>query len=574
MTARPRWVTPALIVGALLLAWALRVLLAGGFVFTVLGFRISASSANRPVLFGGLLVAAALTRLYAVRTTAFLARHSHVPALVAAALALTALFVGMTSGGFVAGGPDPYGYVSQAHLWRNGTLIVPAPLSAEAPWFNGAWAFTPLGYRPAAEAGFMVPLYPPGLPLTMAAGQLVAGEAGGYLVVPLLGAAAVWLTFVFARMLGGAIAGVIAAAALLSSPPFLMQLVFPMSDVPVMAWWLLATVLALRRDAPSLVISGLTAAIAVLTRPNLAVLGPLVAVLPLLGATTTPARLRRLVTWGVPALAGPLAALALNARLYGSPLATGYGDLSVLYSWQHVWTNVRHYGSWMWTTKTAFIAAGVAAVPLLRRHGLRREAMLAAWALAFSCVVVLSYLWYLPFDEWVFLRFLLPAFPMLLATAAVAVVLAAARRPRIQPLAAAAVFFVLWTGWWRAEPAFSVARDMARFRVAGEWARTLPENAVVISTMHSGSVRYYSGRLTLRHEWLSGDQYGEAMAFLARARRPTFAVLDREELATFEARYAPFADVSWLQAPPVAILDSRVYVYSVPLPPGRPRDAS
>jgi hypothetical protein len=109
---------------------------------------------------------------------------------------------------------------------------------------------------------------------------------------------------------------------------------------------------------------------------------------------------------------------------------------------------------------------------------------------------------------------------------------------------------------------------MARFRIAGEWARTLPENAVVISTMHSGSVRYYGDRLTLRHEWLSGDQYEEAMAFLGDARRPAFAVLDREELATFQARYAPFTDLSWLQAPPLAILDSRVYVYSVPVPPG------
>jgi hypothetical protein len=573
VTARPRWVTPALIAGSLLLLWAIRVLVAGGFAGSLFGFRVSAESANRPVLLGGLLVAAALTRRHSAQSTAFLSRHPQVPAALAAVLAMTALFVGVTYGAFVAGGPDPYGYVSQADLWRAGTLTTPAPLSAEAPWFNGAWAFTPLGYRPAAEAGFMVPLYPPGLPMAMAAGQIIAGETGGFLVVPLLGAGAVWLTFLFARMLGGAVAGVVAAAALLASPPFLMQLVFPMSDVPAMAWWLLAVVLALRRDAPSLIVSGLAAAIAVLTRPNLAVLGPLVAVLPMLGGGTAATRVRRLATWGVPALAGPVTALVLNARLYGSPLATGYGDLSVLYSSQYVWTNVRHYASWLWTTQTAFIAAGVAAAPLLHRRGRRREAGLAAWALAFALAVVLSYLWYLPFDQWMFLRFLLPAFPMLLATAGVTVVLAAAPRPRLQPLAAAAVFFVLWTGWWRAEPAFSTAHDMARFRIAGEWARTLPENAVVISTMHSGSVRYYGHRLTLRHEWLSGDQYKDAMAFLVEKRRPAYAILDREELATFEARYAPFADVSWLQAPPLAILDSRVYVYSVPLSP-RVRTAS
>jgi len=384
----------------------------------------------------------------------------------------------------------------------------------------------------------------------------------------------VWLTFVLGRTLGGAIAGLIAAAALLASPPFLLQLVFPMSDVPATGWWLLAAVLALRRDTPSLVISGVAAAIAVLTRPNLALLGVIVAVLPLLGATTTVSRVRRLIIWGVPALAGPLAAMAINARFYGSPVATGYGDLSTLYSWHHVTTNIRHYASWLWTNQTAFIAAGAAAVPLLRRRGMQREAVLAAWALAFAGVVIVSYLWYLPFNEWPFLRFLLPAFPMLLATAAVTIVLLAARAPRFRPLAAAGVFFVLWTGWWRAEPAFSVAHDMARFRIAGEWARSLPEDAVVISTMHSGSIRYYGNRLTLRHEWLSGDQYGDALAFLAKTRRPTFAILDREELAPFEARYRPYADLSWLQASPLAILDSRVYVYSVPLTPRASRDSS
>jgi hypothetical protein len=447
VTAQPRWVTPALIAGSLLLLWAVWVLVAGGFAGSILGLRISAESANRPVLIGGLLVAAALTRRYAARSTGFLSRHPRLPTLVAVSLTAATLFVGVTYGAFVAGGPDPYGYVSQADLWRAGTLTTRAPLSAEAPWFNGAWAFTPLGYRPAAAAGFMVPLYPPGLPMTMAAGQIIAGRIGGYLVVPLLGAAAVWLTFLFARMLGGAVAGVIAAAALLASPSFLMQLVLPMSDVPAMAWWLLAVVLALRRDAPSLVLSGLAAALAVLTRPNLAVLGPVVAVLPMLGAETTSARVRRLLTWGVPALAGPVTSLMLNARLYGSPLATGYGDLSVLYSWQYVWINIRHYASWLWTTQTAFIAAGVAAAPLLHGRGRPREAMLAAWALAFALVVVLSYLWYLPFDQWVFLRFLLPAFPMLLATAAAAIVVAAAQRPRVWPLVAAAVFCVLWTGW-------------------------------------------------------------------------------------------------------------------------------
>src|SRR6185503_13143476 len=132
---------------------------------------------------------------------------------------------------------------------------------------------------------------------------------------------------------------------------------------------------------------------------------------------TARARVRRLLLWGVPALAGPVIVAVVNRALYGSPLSTGYGDLSGLYSWRFVAPNILRYSSWLWTYQTGYLLLALLAVPLLRRHGHAARAWTAAWGLAFAAVVLLSYLFYLPFEDWTFLRFFLPAYPMLLALA-------------------------------------------------------------------------------------------------------------------------------------------------------------
>ena len=95
-----------------------------------------------------------------------------------------------------------------------------------------------------------MPLCPAGLSLLMAAAVALGGERALFLVVPLLGALAVWCAFLIGRRLGGPVAGAASAVLLACSPTFLYQLVQPMSDVPAAALWLAALALALRaRDA-------------------------------------------------------------------------------------------------------------------------------------------------------------------------------------------------------------------------------------------------------------------------------------------------------------------------------------
>jgi hypothetical protein len=81
----------------------------------------------------------------------------------------------------------------------------------------------------------------------------------------------------------------------------------------------------------------------------------------------------------------------------------------------------------------------------------------------------------------------------------------------------------------------------ARYRTAAEFIRSLPSNAVIISNLHSGSVRYYASRLTLRYEWIGDD--GEIEAF----RR------------TFQA----VADLSWLDKNPLATPAKTVRLFAI-----------
>jgi hypothetical protein len=61
-------------------------------------------------------------------------------------LSLVTLLLALVFGSFVAGGPDAYGYVSQAALWTRGAVVIPSPLAIDATWRDASWALTPLGF--------------------------------------------------------------------------------------------------------------------------------------------------------------------------------------------------------------------------------------------------------------------------------------------------------------------------------------------------------------------------------------------------------------------------------------------
>jgi hypothetical protein len=384
------------------------------------------------------------------------------------------------------------------------------------------------------------------------------------MVVPLLGALAVWLTYCLGLKFGDGYVAALASVALLVSPIFLSRLVWPMSDVPAMAWWLTAIVLATEPTTPRTALAGAATAAAILTRPNLFPLALLLGVLILTRCASARTSVSRVALFTLAMLPGAIAVAVFNNHLYGSPLASGYGTVDTIYAGRYFVTNLVRYPTWLVETQTPFILLAFAAPFLLRRAGRPVVSRLSLFALIFFAGVLLLYLWYTPYDDREYLRFLLPAYPSMLAAAAAAfgVLAPKAQRPRATAFAAVALILAVW-GVWQGRQAFFTRGYEARYRAAARMAATLPDNALFLSNLHSGSLRYYANRLTLRFEWLAPDVYVAALEQLRESGRPLFAVLDESEREVFRARYASVADLSWLDAPPTLIAAKRVFFYQL-----------
>lgn len=481
---------------------------------------------------------------------------------VAAAAAMATLLVGVVAGTGVAGSADSYGYVSQALLWLKGLPVQAEPLAASVPWPLAERSLSPLGYRPGVETGVIVPTYPPGLPLVMAAFAGVGGPGAVYWVVPLSGALAVWLTYVLGRRYADAASGAAAALLLAASPVFLYQLVQPMSDVPVTAWWLLS----LWGAAAGLpVAAGGGAAVAVLTRPNLAPLAALIMAAVLTHAysrrRTPGAALRAAGAFALPLAAAVGFLLWLNARLYGSPFISGYGAASGLFAFGNVAVNAGRYTRWLLETQTPVVLIGAAAP--FARHAARRgtkgaASPLPAWfGLAAVAVVVACYLPYSPFEEWWYLRFLLPAIPILLILTTPIFVRCAAAAPAAAraPLLAAGVgllasYYVVTAS---ERSVFELHRLESRYVAAGGFAsRELPASAVLLSVQESGPLRMYGGRTTVRFDYLEPDGLEAAVQFLERAGSRPYFVLEAWEETQFRERFARSSPLGLLDWPPMA----------------------
>src|SRR5437763_5465019 len=426
----------------LAISWAVVVRLTGGGRFWIGTFRVSSRSPVNALIAAMLSAVAAwalassqerrqilptllsqLRRcLDRVRTSADSWVGASIPPAIAAVFALIVLLSALAKSTYVASGADAYGYMSQADLWVKRDLIVKQPLTTGMDWPNVGETLTPLGYMPRGRGTDMVPIYAPGLPMLMAAFKIIAGPTAVFWVVPCLGAVTIWATYLMGSRLASPVVGTAGAALMASSPAFLMQLMFPMSDVPVTAWWTLSLAFLLFEHPWAPFAAGLTAGAAVLTRPNLIPLAAVLGIFLVWRAARCYGRDERSVTQrALLFAAGSVPACAIvaiiNTQLYGSPFRSGYGRLSNLYRWHYLSTNLIHYAGWLLQTQTAVIALALSAPFVLRRQPLRLmgdrvQTVVLLW-LCFAAVVFLSYMFYVPFGEWWYLRFVLPAFPPL-----------------------------------------------------------------------------------------------------------------------------------------------------------------
>jgi hypothetical protein len=550
-------------------ATGLAIYATGGGRFEIAGIPISLRSPGRALLAASLFFFF-FTRLAPGSWRASLADVVS-PQATAAAAAIAIAIVGLVWGSKVAGGADAVGYVGQAGLWRAGQLTIERPIVADSPWPHASDTWAPLGFTTRPHDTDLVPVYPPGLPLLMALAQSVVGFCGAFLIAPLTGGLTVWLTYALGRRLldrrGVALAGALLVA---TSPAFLFQLMNPMSDVPVTAAWTLALLLTLDRR-PGL--AGLAAAVAIAIRPNLAplALAPLAwtAIDDRLGALRFAA-----------AMSPGVAGVALfNAHLYGSPLLSGYGPAGPLYSAGHVPVNARLYLGWLTDVETPAIA--LATLFFVRPSfvgptAVRHPRFLLGTMLA---IVAASYLVYLPFDSWTYLRFLLPVWPVLmLLTAGVLGGLLRRVASKAYPVAFAAIVVTIALQTLATATGLGVfvhaQRDNRYVDVARFVGQITDRQAVMISMQHSGSLYLYAGRMTLRYERLDRRWLDPAVDHLRASGRHPYIVLDRAELEDFSSRFAGASRLASLNWSPVAVLRDETYVFDAVTPESHAQPAA
>jgi hypothetical protein len=573
-------------------AWSIVAGVTGGVRFQAGGVRISARGMQNPLLAAVLAALLGLTlapagarwRTVAAELAACAAvipawtRSRSFLTLAAAAMSATVLVIGLTEGAFVAGGPDPYGYVSQARLWATDMQPVDAPLMAVLPDTVAREASAPLGWRPARQGNAIVPIYSVGYPMLMGMFQRAGGPDAVFYVLPLMGALTVWATFIVGRAMAGPGVGAAAAILMASSPAFLVQITgAPMSDVPATAWWTLCLALLTLNHAGAALAAGLAAGAAIMTRPNLVPLtiGPaLLLAWPLLRhRRLDAATLRHMTAFAAGVIPPCLAVAAINARWYGSPLTSGYGALGYLYSARNVWPNLRQYATWLVETQTPLIAAALAGPFLMTRlEGAARSrggaAALRAATIGLTAALIGCYLFYMPFEPWWNLRFVLPAYPALMVFFAVTVVVVARRLcgGLAAPVAATLVLLLGAHGFAeaRSRGVFDSTGEL-RYEVVGRYvAQHLPERAVVLAVLHSGSAGFYSGRPTIRWDWLASSQLDDVIARLEARGYAPYLVIESSEVAPLESLFAGSSSIAALDWPPVAATpDGDVRIFNV-----------
>lgn len=487
---------------------------------------------------------------------------------IAIIAALAAALAGLIWGTHVAGGPDSYCYLSQAEMFASGHVSHSEPLATLAPWKNGPNAFVPVGHVPAARtAGASVPMCSPGYPLAMAIARMIGGRTAMFAVVPLCGGAAVWLAFVLARRLRGGVSGALAAVLMAASPAFLYQVVQPMSDVPAAASWAAALVVVsdprFGRSRAAALLAGLATGLAILVRPNLA---PLAGVVALAVFVPRPIGWRRVVkdwvAFGIGVLPSVAVVALLQNEMYGGPLKSGYGNLGFLFRLDHVWPNLQRYPAWLLQTETPIVLLALA-TPWLAHDPLTRRRVI--WLLAFVAAVFACYIPYEVFDAWWYLRFVLPAYPALLALTASAVVWLLARRRwpwRAAGSAVAALVVMLLLRESVQRHAFGLWEFERRFRLAGEYiGARLPADALVFAAQESGSVRFYAGRSTIAWREVPPDALDDALAFArAHGYRPYF-LIENGEQQEFVAQFEQHSVVGGLGWPARADINHMVRLY-------------
>lgn len=541
-----------LVLSGAALGWAALVLATGGIEWRIAGVLLRSKDPSR-----AFVVAVALLLIHAIafresfsRDTdrlAAIARRFLPGLAIGCALVLAAHAVHY--GFFTAGGSDAWGYVSQAYGWAHGTLPRAEPIPLSVPWPSGDASLAPLGYRPGPQPHTMVPTYAPGLPLMMAA-ALVFGACGPFWVVPICSALLVWLTFLLGRRTSGPWPALLAAMFVVTSPIVVFQSMWPMSDIPSAMLWTGAAVSALGGTRRSVIATGLWTAVGLLIRPNLPIL-PVILLAHVALSSHGRERWIRIAIFGAAVAPAVVFIAALNTAWYGAPWHSGYGAAAEIFSAGNIMPNLARYPVWLWQSQTPLVLFAV--VPLLPPFRTETFQPAVRLCVALFAGTLVSYLVYARFEEWWYVRFLLPAIPAMLVLMSTGMAAIGRRLPR--PWGRLAVIAVA-IGLIASTTKFSIGHGMfgpmtggeRRYGDVGDYIRrALPADAVVLTIQHSGSIRYYAGRMTIRWDLIDRDWITRAAGELERLGLHPYLVIEDFEIPQMRGWFGlePDGPIPW-----------------------------
>ncbi|MBY0494796.1 MAG: glycosyltransferase family 39 protein [Cyanobacteria bacterium] len=433
------------------------------------------------------------------------------------------------------GGADSYGYVSASRMLAAFRMVDPAPIADWLSAPNRLAIASPLGWTPAPGGSGIAPTFPIGASMVMAVFTWIGGSSAVFFVAPVCGAITLWLVYRLAREWVDPETSLFAAAMVAWNPLFITYAKQPMSDVPATMWIVLALLLAVQRSNASAFFAGLAAGMAVITRPALLIAA---AVIPL-AAHRGESPKRRLLVAGAGLAIGVVIQMAIQQQLFGSPFSTGYGAAGNLFSTAHLGTNFKiFFGRHAWDVLGPLFVPGLIIGLFASRPEPREKPA------AILIGVTLPYLFYLPFDHWETLRFLLPGLvPVTIVVADGLIHIARMSRNGKVTAALVIAFTAIIAGrsenLLRKSSVWDVASLEERYPLAGDWINVnTPQESVVLANQHSGSMRWYGKRQTLRWDFIDPSHLTQTIRELESHGATAYVALEGDEVAMFDERFA------------------------------------
>jgi hypothetical protein len=546
-----------------ILDWALAASVALAILVALAGLDIRAGSLSvsahgplRVLASTGILVAIRL-RFGVESLPAWLTRIVLLTAICGSVLTWFRFLLG------TVGGADSFGYASASQLIAQGRLIDAAPIAEWLSAPNRMAIASPLGWTPSPDGSGIAPSYPIGVSVVMAVFSLVLGSPGIFLVAPVMGLITLFCAYRLGREWYDPETALLATAMIAWNPLVIAYSKQPMSDIGATMWIVLALLLAVKASSATGFFAGLVAGVAVITRPALLVAGALIPALSLKGEHP---RRRALISAAAFAI-GVGVQMAIQNLLFGSPFATGYGSAENLFSTGYVDNNFSIFGRHGWTVMGPLFLPGL----LLGIMAARPEPRFNA--LTIFGAVLLPYLFYLPFDHWETLRFLLPGLVPLTILAADGL-MKVARVARHPPVTAVVVAAIIAIVVWRSESllressVWNVAALESRYPLAGEWINVnTPPESVVLANQHSGSLRWYGKRQTLRWDFIEPERLVTSVRELQSRGATVYVALEGNEVAMFDQRFSSVIDQ--LQVDHVGSIRNVSFRRLVYLPPNK-----